>query len=150
MLTTKTILKNASEETGVPLEHVEEYYKAFLKGLEDRLEQETIITFKIKGLSYFNFSVPSFWRNAKRRTKKNKDKFRARKERARILFYKKLEEAEDGFARFRAKKGNQYYTQEPLYFYGKRLGYSVDEIYEQQKEIFEMQNTYNYEDTKNN
>lgn len=147
MLTTKQILKNTAKELNLPYEEVEIYYYAWIKGIEERLEKEEVITFKIKGVGYFNFSVPSNSLQNKdtgkgERNKNRVKKFRARKAKARQTYRDSLEERPD-MTPLEKKMNyyrNKHFSKCPIHFYGYSKGYDIFEIDKLQREFYNQTN----------
>lgn len=145
MLTTKQILKNTAKELNLPYEEVETYYYAWIKGIEERLEKEEVITFKIKGVGYFNFSVPlNSLQNKEiirgKRSKVRIQKFRARKAKARKTYRDSLEEKGEmtPIERKMNYYRNKHFSQCPIFFYGYSKGYDIFEIDKLQREFYKQ------------
>lgn len=142
MLTTKEILQRTSEEFGVPIETVEVLYKAWVKGLKDRVAEDPVMVINFPNSLKLHFTTKV----------KTKDiGITVRSEALKKSKMIKTEAAEKirelnvpHNLESRKKKFFPTYFRPPLYYYGYKQGYSLTELERIQQKMFDLYNTHDY------
>lgn len=142
MLTTKTILTKTAEKYNLPYTTVEANYKAWVKGLKDRLLKDPILYLRLaEGLPLFFTNKIDRAEHGTRHLSKELVHSKKIKNKEIDKIIKKFEKYN---SKYRSKKDIIYNNVPPIDFYGYNKGYSLKELEGIQNRMFEKMNKHEY------